>query len=157
MASGASLSTTEHLQLDPSEVTSLEVRHVRPVPRRASLISPIAPVNSRGRSKSESAELRDELRRSGIININGNDTTAPLSQPSPASDEVLDRRKVLSALGEIAGGKRKTDLNALEVAIVTQIDRRIERKAPMREEILNDFHGRAYDRRGRSRSSSGGF
>jgi hypothetical protein len=49
------------------------------------------------------------------------------------------------------------DPNMLEVSVVTEMGRRIERKPPKQEDLLDDYHGRRYDRRGRSWSSSGGF
>jgi hypothetical protein len=156
MTSGASLSTAECSHADPSEDISLEVRHehrTTRVPRRPSLVLPMSTANSRRRSKSDGAEPTGEHR----IQITKGTTVYPLPQTRPVSDGVLDRRKVLSALDEIGGGKRKLDPNTLEVSVVTEMGRRIERKAPRQEELLDDYHGRRYDRRGRSWSSSGGF
>jgi hypothetical protein len=155
--SGASFSTAECSQVDPTEDISLEVRHERrtsKVSRRPSLILPICAATSRRRSKSDSAEPTGDHR---IVITNGNNTISPLSQTPPASDEVLHRRQVLSALDEIGGGKRKADPNTLEVSVVTEMGRQIERKPPRQEDLLDDYHGRRYDRRGRSWSSSGGF
>ncbi len=129
----------------------VEVRHERPSnrksSRRASIISETSSINSRKRSKSADSLL-------------GDSTVVSLSHAPSTLEEARERIQVLSALTEIGSGKRKSqaDQNLLEVSVVTQTDRRVERRKKVtRNDMFDDYHGRNYDRSGSSFSSSGGL
>jgi hypothetical protein len=110
----------------------------------------MAVAHARGRSKS----VDGQMDAHGTKNKPANGLTDP---PSSVA-EARTRLRVLSALTDITSKKRDSQTNEslLKVTVVTQTDRRIEVRKK-RDDVLDDYHGRQYDRRGRSASSSGGL
>ena len=117
------------MPVDPGEDTSVEVRHEGPVAkkhrRRSSLVSSTGSVSSRNRSKSVEPR-EDERSESSEIK----QKPIQLSRPPSSLEEARERIRVLSALTEITGGKRKSlgGHDLLEVSVVTQTDWRIEQR-----------------------------
>jgi hypothetical protein len=75
-------------------------------------------------------------------------------------EEARDRIQVLSALTEIAGGKRRSqvDQNLLKISVVTQTDQRIETgKRTPRSDLFEDYHGSKCSPEDNPTGSSGGL
>jgi hypothetical protein len=142
--------------LGQPEDTTLEIRQEGRISRNPRKLPPclvsMAVAHARGRSKSV-----DEQRLRGTDNriLRPADN---LTGPPSSVHEARTRLQVLSALMDITRGKRDSQTNEslLEVSVITQTDRRIELRKKQ-DDVLDDYHGRQYDRRGRSASSSGGL
>lgn len=143
--------SSEAAPQERGEETLVEVRHEAPLKRSSRRNSLVSFTASTSRKRSKSIEEPNASPQATVVS---------LSHAPSTLDEARERIRVLSALTEIAGERNKSqaDQNLLEVSVVTETNRRIEvRKKPPRNDRLDDFHGRRYDRRGNSFSSSGGL
>lgn len=146
--------------LDEPEDTTLEIRQEGRIsrnPRRhpPCLVS-MAVAHARKRSKSVDDRNEEEHSRSTDSHIIRRFDGA--TDPPVSVEEARTRLRLLSTLTDIAGKKRDAQASRglLEVSVVTQLDQRIERRC-RRDDLLDDYNGSRYIRRGRSCSSSGGL
>lgn len=145
--------------LGEPEDTTLEIRQEgrlsrNPRKRPPCLVS-MAVAHARRRSKSVDSRNEEQSSRTESRVL---EPASNLSEPPSSVDEARARLKVISALMDITRGKRQSQTaeGLLEVNVVTQTDRRIELRKK-RDDLVDDYNGRKYDRRGRSASSSGGL